>query len=194
VYILLTVISGYTPLRLVVFGINLRFAGLWAMPVGASSAVGAFDALIYMFLPIWTTILLRLVQRRPWLHRIAGRSILIGDIPWVAQSLEAFVSKCFALSYSISTVNVHSANPVDHLLHRHTHRVVRGSLLAVGRPDGRLSALASTESAVCLAVDQASSIQTFGVTCESFTLGHNPHALASTQKDIHIPTARRQVR
>jgi hypothetical protein len=42
----------------------------------------------------------------------------------VAQSLEAFVSKCFALSFSISTVSVASANPIDHLLHRHTHRCV----------------------------------------------------------------------
>jgi hypothetical protein len=71
--------------------------------------------------------------------------------------------------------------------------VVRGSLLAVGRPDGRLNALASAESAVCLAVNQASSIQTFGVTCESFTLGHNPYSLNSTQTDLHIPTARLQV-
>lgn len=73
------------------------------------------------------------------------------------------------------------------------NRVVRGSLLAVGRPDGRLNALASAESAVCLSVNQASSIQHFGVTCESFTLGHNPYSLNSTQADLHIPTARLQV-
>ena len=29
--------------------------------------------------------------------------------------------------------------PADHLVHRHTHRVVRGSLFCCGRPDGRLS-------------------------------------------------------
>ena len=33
--------------------------------------------------------LLRLLQGRPLLHRVAGRSLLIGDVPWVAQSLEA---------------------------------------------------------------------------------------------------------
>ena len=33
--------------------------------------------------------LLRLLQGRPILHRVAGRSLLIGDVPWVAQSLEA---------------------------------------------------------------------------------------------------------
>jgi len=38
-------------------------------------------------------VLIRLVQGRPWLHRVAGRSLLVGDTPWVAQSLEAFTSK-----------------------------------------------------------------------------------------------------
>ena len=47
--------------------------------------VGFVDAIIYTFLPIWMTILLRLVERRPWLHRQGGRSLLIGDVPWVSQ-------------------------------------------------------------------------------------------------------------
>ena len=128
------------------------------------------------------TVLLRLVQRRPWLHRVAGRALLIGDVPWVSQSLEAFVSKCFALSYSVASVAVSSGNPCDHLVHRHTHRVVRGTLLAVGRPDGRLNALASAENTICLAVNQASSIQSLGVTCESLTLGHNPACLADRRR------------
>ena len=45
--------------------------------------------------------------------------------------------------------------PLDHLVHRHTHRVVRGGLLAVGRPDGRLNALSSAENTICLSVNQA---------------------------------------
>jgi len=45
----------------------------------------AYDSIIYTFLPIWMTILLRLVERRPWLHRQGGRSLLIGDVPWVSQ-------------------------------------------------------------------------------------------------------------
>jgi hypothetical protein len=153
--------------------------------------VGFLDAAIYTFLPIWMTILLRLVQRRPWLHRIAGRSLLIGDVPWVSQTLEAFVSKTFALSYSIATIGVSSGNPLDHLVHRHTHRVVRGALLAVGRPDGRLNALTSAENTICLSVNQASSIQNFGVTCESITVGHNPFKLGLTSNAIFIPTMRR---
>ena len=50
------------------------------------------------------------------------------------------------------------------LQHRHTHRVVRGSLLLCGRPDGRLSALTSLETSVCLSINQASSIQSIGGT------------------------------
>jgi hypothetical protein len=46
-----------------------------------------------------------------------------------------------------------------------THRVVRGGLLACGRPDGRLMALTSNESCVCLSVNQASSIQNMNQTC-----------------------------
>ena len=153
--------------------------------------VGFFDAMIYTFLPIWMAWLLRLLQGRPWLHRVAGRSLLIGDVPWVSQTLEAFVSKTFALSYSIASISVSSGNPLDHLVHRHTHRVVRGALLAVGRPDGRLNALTSAENTICLSVNQASSIQNFGVTCESITIGHNPFKLGLTSNAIFIPTIRR---
>ena len=133
VYIMATVTAGATPLSAAAAAVGAAAdtddgLGRWA------HLVGFVDGIIYLFLPWWTTVLLRLVQRRPWLHRVAGRSLLIGDVPWVAQSLEAFVSKCFALSYSIATINVHSANPLDHLVHRHTHRVTRGALLAIGRP------------------------------------------------------------
>ena len=73
----------------------------------------------------------------------------------MAQSVEAFVSKLFALSYSIASVTVFSGNPCDHLVHRHTHRVVRGTLLAVGRPDGRVLSLAGAESTCLLSTKQA---------------------------------------
>jgi hypothetical protein len=133
---------------------------------------------------------LRILQRRPWLHRVAGRSVLVGDIPWVAQAVEAFASKCFALSYSISTASFSSANPNDHLVHRHTHRVVRGSLLAIGRPNGKLNSLTTSEAACCLSLNQASSIQNMGVTCESITIGHNPFKLPLSSAAITLPTKR----
>ena len=111
----------------------------------------------------------------------------------VAQSAEAFLSKIFARSYSIAGLNVLSGNPSDHLVHRHTHRVVRGSLLVCGRPDGRLTALTSAECAVNLSVNQASSIQSLGGTCESITIGHNPSKLGLTKMNIALPTYRPKV-
>lgn len=149
-----------------------------------------FDVIIYAFLPWWTTVLIRLLEGRPWLHRVAGRSVLIGDVPWVAQSVEAFASKLFALSYSIASCSFMSANPADHLVHRHTHRVVRGSLLAVGRPDGRANSLTTAEAAAALAVSQASSIQNLGVTCESITIGHSLFKLPLSAAHHILPTVR----
>jgi hypothetical protein len=83
-----------------------------------------------------------------------------------------------------------SGNPSDHFVHRHTHRVVRGSLVICGRPDGRLSALSTAEAAVCLSVNQASSIQSLGGTCESITIGHNPFKLALSEKGIFLKRKR----
>ena len=122
---------------------------------------------------------------------MVGRTVVIGDpCPWVAQSAEAFLSKIFACSYSIAGLNVLSGNPADHLVHRHTHRVVRGSLLVCGRPDGRLTALTTLEASTCLAVNQASSIQSLGGTCESITIGHNMSKLPLTKKAIFLETHR----
>ena len=134
---------------------------------------------------------LRLLQGRSLRHRMVGRCVVIGDpCPWVAQSAEAFLSKIFACSYSIAGLNVLSGNPADHLVHRHTHRVVRGSLLICGRPDGRLTALTSLEASTCLAVNQASSIQSLGGTCESITIGHNASELPLSYKGICLETHR----
>lgn len=189
VYILVTVLTGFTPLSALV-------AALSPLPTSPSAARLALeysrltaDAALYIFLPIWTTLLLRLCERRALLHRIAGRSLVIGDIPYVAQCLESYVSKLFALSYSYAPLAVYSANPVDHLVHRHTHRVVRGTLLAIGRPDGRVHALSSSENSVCLAIKQANSIQNLGVTAEAFTIGHNPCALSRTSHVV-LPRSR----
>ena len=184
VYIAATVIAGVTPL-----------SALCNHATGNGSPAAVYvvaiaDVAIYAFLAWWTTVVLRLLQGRPLLHRVAGRSVLIGDVPWVSQAAEAFASKLFALSYSIASCSFAAANPADHLVHRHTHRVVRGSLLAIGRPDGRVNALTTAEAACVLSVNQASSIQNLGVTCESVTLGHNPFELPLSAKHLVLPTHR----
>ena len=49
---------------------------------------------------------------------------------------------------------MHGACGLDHFVHRFTHRVVRGLLIAVGRPDGRLCCLSKSEAAVLLSAKQ----------------------------------------
>jgi hypothetical protein len=56
-------------------------------------AVRVLDAAIFFWLPQINVIILRLVQRRNLLHRMVGRTVVIGDIPWVAQAAEEFLSK-----------------------------------------------------------------------------------------------------
>ena len=179
VYIVGTVTAGYPLVTGVATACGL--VATWAFYV-----TRFFDSLIYVFLPQICITLIRLVQNRNLLHRMTGRTVVVGDIPWVAQAAEAFLSKIFACSYSAAGLNVLSGNPNDHLVHRHTHRVVRGSLLVVGRPDGRLSALTSAEATTSLSLNQASSIQSIGGTCESITIGHSPYKLPLSKNAIFL--------
>lgn len=183
-YIIGTVTAGY-PL---VYGICVA-AGL-SETSSLKHLPLFFDSLLYVFVAQWTTLLIRLLQGRTLLHRISTRTVVIADTPWVAQSAEAFLSKVFATSFTNTSINVHSGNPADHLVHRFTHRVVRGTLVACGRPDGRLSSLTALENSVCLSVNQASSIQQYGVTCESITIGHNPAKLPLAVQSVYLPSKR----
>ena len=82
-------------------------------------------------------------------------------------------------------INIHFFSTLQH---RHTHRVVRGSLLLCGRPDGRLSALTSLETSVCLSINQASSIQSIGGTWKvRVSTVLSCECLCSTLFDRHLP-------
>ena len=183
VYIVVTVTLGYPLVSGV--GAACGVSAVWALRL-----MGFFDALIYVFVPQLACLLIRAVQGRPMFHRMTARTVVVGDCPWVAQSIEAYLSKLFACAYSVASVGVLSGNPADHLVHRHTHRVMRGTLMVCGRPDGRLSALTTLESTVCLSVNQASSIQNFGVTCESVTIGHNPNKLPLSAGAVFLKSFR----
>ena len=82
---------------------------------------------------------------------------------------------------------------------RFTHRVVRGVLLAVGRPDGRMATLAKSESAIVLACKQAAFIQNpayhggAGSRVDIVTIGHNPFApsMGKTCENVQLPSAHR---
>lgn len=179
IYVVATVTSGWPLITGLATAFGLKSE--WAFYI-----IRFLDALIYFWLPQINITILRLVQRRNLRHRMVGRTVVVGDCPWVAQSAEAFLSKIFACSYSIAGLNVLSGNPADHLVHRHTHRVVRGTLLVCGRPDGRLPALTSLEASTCLSINQASSIQSMGGTCESITIGHNKSKLPLSKRAIYL--------
>jgi len=149
-----------------------------------------FDALFYVWMPLLVTLALRLLQRRQLLARMGKRTIVIGDVPLVNQVIESYVSKLFALSYGIASVEVHGGNSLDHLVHRFTHRVSRGVLLAVGRPDGRLCAHTRAEGYVLLAIAQAKSIQNLGTGPEVVSLGCNPYQPRLVDKHLALPTVR----
>eukprot|EP01038_Epipyxis_sp_PR26KG_P011709 gene11709-15674_t len=138
------------------------------------------DALFFVYLAKTFAKGARILDGRPLAARLGKRTIVIVDTPCLHQLVEIFVSKLFAQSYSIVSVDVHGASGLDHFVHRFTHRVARGLLLAVGRPDGRLCCLAKAESAILLSVKQAAfirnpSYKAEGSGPEIVTIGHNPY-------------------
>mmetsp|Transcript_2825 Transcript_2825/g.6181 ORF Transcript_2825/g.6181 Transcript_2825/m.6181 type:complete len:1521 (-) Transcript_2825:409-4971(-) len=183
IYIFVTVTTGWPIARAISNAIGVDNDNWYYL-------VGFIDAAIFFWMPQMSILIIRMIEKRNLRHRMVGRTVVVGDVPWVSQSAEAFLGKIFACSYSIAGCGVLSGNPTDHLVHRHTHRVVRGSLLLCGRPDGRLSALTSLETSVCLSINQASSIQSIGGTCESVTIGHNPFQLPLSKKAIFLDRAR----
>ncbi|KAL7547183.1 hypothetical protein ACHAWF_016592 [Thalassiosira exigua] len=183
VYIFVTVTTGWPVARAIANAAGNDGEDMYYL-------IGFIDAAIFFWMPQMAILVLRMIEGRNLRHRMVARTVVIGDCPWVSQCAEAFLGKIFACSYSIAGCGVLSGNPTDHLVHRHTHRVVRGSLLLCGRPDGRLSALTSLETSVCLSINQASSIQSIGGTCESVTIGHNTFQLPLSKKAIFLDRAR----
>jgi len=137
------------------------------------------DAVWFVFLIKVFTWVGRLLNDRQLWARHGKRTIVIVDTPANHQMLESFVSKLYSQAYSHTSVDVHGASGLDHFVHRFTHRVSRGILLAVGRPDGRLGCLAKSEMATLLSAKQAAFIQNpdyagFGGSGpEIVTIGHN---------------------
>lgn len=143
-------------------------------------ALQMIDAVWFIYIGKNLTWYLRWYYDRPMSARMGKRTIVVVDSPCVHQLVENFASKLFSQSYGFCGVDVHGASGLDHFVHRFTHRVVRGVLLAVGRPDGRLCVLAKSEAATLLAVKQAAFIQNpayseNGSGPDIITIGHNPY-------------------
>ena len=133
------------------------------------------DIGIAIFGPWLWTLGFRRLQGRQALARTGKRTLVIGDAPWVHQLLESYVSKLFSLSYGIVSLDVHGANPQDEMLHNFGHRVVRGTLVLLGVPDGRRSQMQKKdEDAAIMTAKQADGVRHFGVGPEVIALGHNP--------------------
>ncbi|WP_295613461.1 hypothetical protein [Chamaesiphon sp. GL140_3_metabinner_50] len=153
-----------------IFGLaNLSLPG-WLLP-----AIVLADIAIYIFGSWFWTLGLRYFQGRPLLARTGKRTLIIGDVPWVHQLLKVYVSKLFSLSYGIASLDVHGANPQDHMLHHFGHRVVRGTLVFLGIPDGRTDRLQKdNENAAIMTGKQASGVRNFQTGADIIALGHNP--------------------
>ncbi len=137
--------------------------------------VNLADIAIYIFGSWLWTLGLRYFQGRQPLARIGKRTLVIGDVHWVNQLLKAYVSKLFSLSYGIASLEVHGANPEDDLLHDFGHRVVRGTLLFLGVPDGRRSnKQQQQEHSVIMTGKQADGVRNIDVGPEVVVLGSNP--------------------
>ena len=170
---------GYTiPLIQTIFRLIVFAAGLpddLFLLVLASHVVTLADIAIYIFGPLLWTLGLRYFQGRQLLARMGKRTLIIGDVPWVHQLLKLYVSKLFSLSYGMSSLEVHGANPQDHMLHNFGHRIVRGTLIFLGVPDGRRSRIQKNdESAVIMTGQQANGVRNIGAGPEIVVLGHNP--------------------
>jgi hypothetical protein len=164
----------------------LPVGGALAIVVGAVAA--AFQAAHYDVLPWVVAMIRRKLQGREPFVRLGKRTIVVADVPWVHQSLEMFVSKLNSLSKASVAVDVHGANPTDHLVHRFAHRVVRGSLIWLGVPDGRVSAAAAKrESAALMSAKQAKGIRNFGIGPEVVSVGYDrPHNPNATDTDLSL--------
>jgi hypothetical protein len=173
-YILITV-GFQAPLAQTIFRLMFVFAILPAPALLLLPLITVVDIIIYIFGSWFWTLGLRYFQGRPLLARTGKRTLVIGDVPWVNQLLNVYVSKLFSLSYGIASLEVHGANPQDHMLHRFGHRVVRGTLVLLGVPDGRRNPMQKdNESAVIMTGKQASGVRNIQTGAEIIALGHNP--------------------
>jgi hypothetical protein len=147
----------------------------WLLIKVLSGVLVMADLGIYIFGPWIWTIGLRLAQGRQVLARTGKRTLVIGEAQWIHQILNNFVSKLFALSYGVTSLEVQAANPQDDLVHSYAHRVVRGTLLFLGIPDGRCTEQQrSAEAAALMSGLQSHGIQHLQTGPEILLVGSNP--------------------
>lgn len=148
------------------------------------------DGALYVLGPWCWTLGLRFLQGRQPLARTGRRSLVIGEVEGLHQLLTNYVSKLFALSYGLTGLDVHGADPGDSLLHGYAHRLVRGTLLFLGVPDGRCSQRQRAHAdAVILAARQADGLRHLGAGPDIVALSSDPCIAAEAfQAALVIPS------
>jgi hypothetical protein len=133
------------------------------------------DVALYVLGPWFWTLGLRVLQGRQPLARTGRRTLVIGEAEGLHQLLSSYVSKLFALSYGLTALDVHGADPTDSLLHGYAHRLVRGTLLFLGVPDGRCSQRQRAHAdAVIEAARQADGLRHLGAGPDIVALSSDP--------------------
>ena len=151
------------------------------------------DAMIYCFLLAITAVILRWWTGRRLHTRFCARTVLIADSTMNYKLLRAYLSKLKSLTWRFTSFGVCGQNPGDHFVHEYTHLTHSDVLVAAGRPDGRLASLAASESAVMMALMQASFIKDRDHGIEVLTVSHNPfNNYHMTNINVVLPTVRPQ--
>ena len=166
---------GYTlPLVKTLSGLLFNLLNIPSFTQFLSPLITFADIGVYIFGAWLWTLAIRFCQGRQLLARMGKRTLVIGDVTWVNQLLQAYISKLFALSYGIATMEVHSANPQNHLLHAFAHRIVRGTLIWLGIPDGRGGKQQQqAENAVIMTGKQINGVRNLKVGAEIIALSSN---------------------
>ncbi len=157
-------------------------------PFGEMLLAG-LQAAYFLFAAVLFTLILRGLQRRPlWDRVFVGRSLVIGDEPYVKDLLAQYVSKLFSLAYEFAGfVGIHAADARSgELLHLYGHRITRGLVLFLGLPDGRWPGRERAEAAVCMTSSQARGVQSMGAGALVVGVGHNAASAAKVDRFVRL--------
>lgn len=157
-------------------------------PIGEMILAGLQTA-YFLFAAVLFSLLLRGLQRRPlWDRVFVGRTLVIGDEPYVKDLLAQYVSKLFSLAYEFAGfVGIHAADSRSgELLHLYGHRITRGLVLFLGLPDGRWPGRERAEAAVCMTSSQARGVRNMGGGALVVGVGHNAASAAKVDRFVRL--------
>mgnify|MGYP001824953157 CR=1 FL=1 len=155
----------------------------------------ALQTAYFLFAGVAFTLLLRWFQGRPlWDRVFVGRTLVIGDVPYVKNLLAQYVSKLFSQAYEFTGfAAIHAADPRSgDLLHVYGHRITRGLLLFIGFPDGRWPGRERAEAAVGMTCSQARSVKSMGTGATVLGMGHNPASATKVDRFLLLGVSARR--